>query len=63
MNGSAANQLSMPRHLSFDSYGNIFVVDGYNNRIQKFLLATNSCGKYDHTGDIQFFSIILLFFL
>jgi hypothetical protein len=62
IDGSAANQLSMPRHLSFDSYGNIFVVDGYNNRIQLFLLATNSCGKYDHTGNIQFFFYYSVFF-
>jgi DNA-binding beta-propeller fold protein YncE len=47
-NGSASNQLYYPRGLSFDSYGNIYVVDGYNNRIQKFFLATNSCGKWNH---------------
>ncbi len=44
--GSAPNQLSSPQSMSFDSYGNIFVVDTNNNRIQKFVLATNSCGKY-----------------
>jgi DNA-binding beta-propeller fold protein YncE len=44
-NGSASNQLLYPRTLSFDSFGNIFVTDTNNNRIQKFLLATNSCGK------------------
>jgi sugar lactone lactonase YvrE len=45
--GSAPNQLSNPRSLIFDSYGNIFVVDGLNDRVQKFLLATNSCSKSD----------------
>ncbi len=45
-NGSAANQLLYPSTLSFDSYGNMFVTDTYNNRIQKFILSTNSCGKY-----------------
>jgi sugar lactone lactonase YvrE len=44
--GSASNQLSQPYALRFDSYGNIFVADYGNNRIQKFLLMTNSCGKY-----------------
>jgi hypothetical protein len=44
--GPASYQLSSPTSLSFDSYGNLFVVDRSNNRIQKFLLATNSCGKY-----------------
>ena len=44
--GSAPNQLRGPFGLSFDSHGNIFVVDQDNNRTQKFLLATNSCGKW-----------------
>ena len=41
--GSAANQLQVPTVFSFDSYGNLFVNDWLNGRIQKFLLATNSC--------------------
>ena len=45
--GSQSDQLNRPRSLSFDSYGNLFVADGVNNRIQKFLLLTNSCGKYE----------------
>jgi hypothetical protein len=45
-NGSASNQLSHPETLSFDSYGNIFVTDYNNHRVQKFLLSTNSCSKY-----------------
>ena len=43
--GSASNQLYYPSTLSFNSYGDIFVTDTYNNRIQKFLLVTNSCSK------------------
>ena len=43
--GSGANQLVNPFSLSFDSYGNLYVSDPYNNRVQKFLLATNSCSK------------------
>ncbi|CAF1579969.1 unnamed protein product, partial [Adineta steineri] len=41
--GTASNQLHNPQSLSFDSYGNIYVVDFKNQRIQKFNLATNSC--------------------
>ena len=43
--GSASNQLYQPTSLSFDSYGNLYIADTYNNRVQKFLLITNSCSK------------------
>ena len=43
--GSDSDQFSVPYSLAFDSHGNIFVMDEYNNRIQKFMLATNSCSK------------------
>ncbi|CAF0783985.1 unnamed protein product [Adineta steineri] len=43
--GSQSHQLSNPRTLSFDSYGNIFIIDTYNQRIQKFDFLSNSCGK------------------
>ena len=48
LSGSASNQLNKPHSISFDSYGNLFVADLNNARIQKFLLATNTCGKYSH---------------
>ncbi|CAF3964398.1 unnamed protein product, partial [Adineta steineri] len=41
--GSSSSQLFYPHTISFDSYGNIFVVDQENNRVQKFLLLPNSC--------------------
>lgn len=44
--GSSASQLYYPRTFSFDSYGNFFVADEVNGRIQKFILASNSCSKY-----------------
>ena len=44
--GSAANQFKNPRAISFDTYGNIFIADGGNNRIQKLALITNSCTKF-----------------
>jgi hypothetical protein len=43
--GSASNELYKPYAVRFDSYGNLYVADEYNDRIQKFGLATNSCGK------------------
>ncbi|CAF1450068.1 unnamed protein product [Adineta steineri] len=39
----AGNQLSGPRHMAFDSYGNIYVADSGNGRIQKFSYAKVSC--------------------
>ncbi|CAF0948781.1 unnamed protein product [Adineta steineri] len=41
--GSSSSQLSYPQSINFDSYGNIFVTDQYNNRIQKILLSSNVC--------------------
>jgi hypothetical protein len=45
LSGSALDQLKYPWSLSFDSFGNIFVTDQGNNRIQKFIFMTQSCGK------------------
>ncbi|CAF0832630.1 unnamed protein product, partial [Adineta steineri] len=39
--GSASNQLHWPQTFGFDSYGNIFVTDAGNNRVQKFILLNN----------------------
>ncbi|CAF4268752.1 unnamed protein product, partial [Adineta steineri] len=41
--GSAPSQLYYPGTLRFDSYGNLFVADRSNSRVQKFILASNSC--------------------
>ena len=47
--GSAANQLDYPHSLTFDRDGNLFVADSANERIQKFVLARNSCGESTRT--------------
>ncbi|CAF1108234.1 unnamed protein product [Adineta ricciae] len=49
--GAALNQLSYPQSFSFDSFGNIYITDWGNNRVQKFILLTNSCGKLSETVD------------
>lgn len=46
-NGSAANQLSRPYGFTFDRYANLVVADRDNHRIQKLLLARNTCSEYD----------------
>ncbi|CAF1441669.1 unnamed protein product [Adineta steineri] len=43
--GSASNELNKTYGLRFDSSGNLYVVDEYNSRIQKFSVSHNSCGK------------------
>ncbi|CAF1333025.1 unnamed protein product [Adineta steineri] len=40
--GSQSNQLNSPFSFSFDSYGNMFVTDQLNHRIQKILLMKDS---------------------
>lgn len=44
--GSTPYQLNAPRIFNFDTYGNIYVADGYNHRVQKFLLSRNACGEF-----------------
>lgn len=44
--GSGPSHFNWAGSLSFDSYGNMFVVDVGNNRIQKFILSTSLCSKY-----------------
>jgi hypothetical protein len=43
--GSQSNQMNHPVTLSFDRFGNMFVTDQGNHRIQKFEYLENSCGK------------------
>ena len=47
--GAASNQLAVSLSLSFDSYGNLYVTDAFNHRIQKFMLATSACGELSLT--------------
>jgi hypothetical protein len=42
--GSQSNPLDRPFSLSFDRFGNMFVADERNNRIQKFEYLEKSCG-------------------
>ncbi len=43
--GQEPYQMWAPNTLSFDSYGNMFVIEGGNKRIQKFLFSMDSCRK------------------
>ena len=37
--------LAAPYALSFDTYGNLYVVDSASNRIEKFLIMNDDCGE------------------
>ena len=43
--GYRSDQLNTPYALSFDHFGNLYVTDQNNHRIQKFEFLENSCGK------------------
>ncbi len=45
---SQSDQLSNPIALSFDRYGNMFVTDESNSRIQKYLFLEICCGKFEN---------------
>jgi sugar lactone lactonase YvrE len=45
--GTTAQNLFYPMGISFDRYGNLYVADHYNNRIQKFSLLSHSCSKFN----------------
>ena len=45
--GSQAHQLNYPQSMAFDRFGNMFITDRDNYRVQKFVLATDSCRKYN----------------
>ena len=47
--GSTPSTLFYPGFISFDTYGNLYVMDYGNNRLQKFLLSSNTCGKIEKT--------------
>ena len=47
LSGATADQLNQPYMLAFDTYGNMFVSDRGNHRIQNFLLRNDARGTYE----------------
>ena len=43
--GTTPDKLNNPASLSFGSVGDLFVTDGSNGRVQRFLIARNFCGE------------------
>ncbi|UJR19290.1 hypothetical protein I4U23_022419 [Adineta vaga] len=56
--GSPSNQLHDPLDFSFDTYGNIFVLDYFNYRIQKFDILEQSCAHISSTIQATYSSIL-----
>ena len=45
--GSSASKFSGPLSMTFDSHGNLYVVDAYDFRIQRFALESDGCSKWE----------------
>ena len=58
-NGSASNLLFSPWSIAFDSYGNIYVTDRQNVRIQKFILLNNINREFIELIELIYFCICL----
>jgi len=52
--GSTSDKLAYPRSIAFDSFGNLFVADRYNNRTQKFYLLSNLSNSKIKNNDSMF---------
>jgi len=57
--GNAPNLLNNPTSMAFDTYGNIYVTDTNNNRIQKFVLLNNTNCKFVKRNRIFILSLSL----
>ena len=44
--GASSSQFSFPQSMAFDSYGNFYVTDRNNSRVQKFDRQNTSCRKF-----------------
>ena len=45
----SSNQLTYPSSMAFDSFGNLYVTDSDNDRVQKFLLSKNTFGEFNRS--------------
>jgi len=57
--GSTSNQLNWPHSIVFDSFGNLFVADMSNHRIQKFRLLSNLSNSKRKTTTIRYVHLII----
>lgn len=46
ISGASSSQLSFPQSMAFDSYGNLYVTDRNNSRVQKFDRQNTTCRKF-----------------
>lgn len=61
--GNTPDQLNFPRNLAFDSYGNLFVTDTANHRVQKFTLITDGLRSKFYFQRLIFLSDEASFFI
>ena len=55
--GNESGELNIPHAIGVDSYGNVYVADRENNRIQKFDPNGNFLTQWKNTAAIQLFSL------
>ncbi|CAF3457961.1 unnamed protein product [Rotaria socialis] len=60
--GVAATQLRGPRDLKFDRYGNIYITDQANHRIQKFMIQIPPLGCSSESSTLNHSSLVHVFF-
>ena len=61
--GSTNDKLSSPQTMSFDSYGNIYVTDSGNNRVQKLSLSKKSDRKFENCSMFSYHENRFIYFV
>ena len=59
--GSTSQRLNAPEWIRFDNYGNFYVTDTRNSRVQKFTIMENACSKFTRRKKNNFHIVSITF--